>query len=325
MKSSYENEKKRRFGSIDEVAKEYALTNEQLLSYLLSNDIDEISDLGKIDLNNKNIKAVLNKINNNKKINNHNNLTSLKSIEIVGLFGRYNYQIDFNNDISIWVSENGIGKTTILNIIVAILTGDQKTLMDINFKKVIVYFSDSLYQIDKEQYYQVNSKNINYNKRIKILLEELSMNLPRNYFIKLRNDLAHNKYIDLDFVEDLSYRFLNDEPDIIKGKRIMYLLDELKELQYKDLSRTLYRIKEALEEDILFYPTYRRVEVGLDKIFLNRRKEYNRYDLSPKYMGFGMDDVKTRIGNLLEKMRKDANTAYIDMNANIISELLKKM
>lgn len=324
MKSSYKNEKIRRFGSIDEVAKEYALTNEQLLSYLLSNDIDAISDLDKIDLDNKNIKAVLNKINNNKKINNHNNLTSLKSIEIVGLFGRYNYRIDFNNDISIWVSENGIGKTTILNIIVAILTGDQKTLMDINFKKVIVNISKRSYEIDKEQYYQVNSNNINYNKKIEILLEELSMNMPRSYFIKLRNDLTRNKYIDLDFVEDLSYKFLSNGTDIINGKRIMYLLDELKELQYKDLSRTLYKIKEALEEDILFYPTYRRVEVGLDKIFLNRRKEYNRYDLSPKYMGFGMNDVKTRIGSLLDKMRKDANTAYLDMNANIISELLKK-
>ena len=64
----------------------------------------------------------------------------------------------------------------------------------------------------------------------------------------------------------------------------MYILQELKELQYEDLSRILYKIKDALEEDILFYPTYRRVEVGLDKVFLNRRDEYNRYELSPKYM-----------------------------------------
>lgn len=57
----------RRYGSIDEIAKEYALTNEQLLDYLLSNDIDAISDLDKIDLNNKNIMAILDRINRNKK------------------------------------------------------------------------------------------------------------------------------------------------------------------------------------------------------------------------------------------------------------------
>lgn len=314
----------RRYGSIDEIAKEYALTNEQLLDYLLSNDIDAISDLDKIDLNNKNIMAILDRINRNKKINNHNNLTSLKSIEIEGLFGKYNYLINFREDISIWVSENGIGKTTILNIIVAILTGDQNILMDINFKKVIVNISGESYQIDREQYFQVNSYNNRYSKRIEELLEELLMYVPRSYSIKLRNDFARKKYIDLEFIEELSYRFFNNDIDLIKDKKIMYILHELKELQYKDLSRTLYKIKEALEEDILFYPTYRRVEVGLDKVFLNRRDKYNRYELSPKYMEFGMNDIKNRISNVLNKMRKDANTAYIEMNANIISELLKK-
>ena len=314
----------RRYGSIDELAKEYALTNEQLRDYLLSNDIDAISDLDKIDLNNKNIIAILDRINRNKKLTNHNNLTSLESIEIEGLFGKYNYLIKFRDDISIWVSENGIGKTTILNIIVAILTGDQNILMDINFKKVIVNISGESYQIDREQYFQVNSNDNRYSKRIEVLLEELSMYVPRRYSIKLRNDFERKKYIDLEFIEELSYRFLNNNLDLIKDKKIMYILHELKELQYKDLSRTLYKIKEALEEDIIFYPTYRRVEVGLDKVFLNRRDEYHRSELSPKYMGFGMNDVKNRISNVLNKMRKDANTAYIEMNANIISELLKK-
>jgi len=238
----------RRYGSIDEIAKEYALTNEQLLDYLLSNDIDAISDLDKIDLNNKNIMAILDKINRNKKVNNHNNLTSLKSIEIKGLFGKYNYLINFRDDISIWVSENGIGKTTILNIIVAILTCDQNTLMDINFKKVIVNISRESYQIDREQYFQVNSDNNRYSKRIEELLKELSMYVPRSYSIKLRNDFEHKKYIDLEFIEELSYRFFNNDVDLIKDKKIMYILHELKELQYKDLSSTLYKIKEALEE-----------------------------------------------------------------------------
>lgn len=314
----------KKYGSIDEIAKEYALTNEQLRNYLLLNDIDSLSDLDKIDLSDKDIIDVLNKININKKLNNHINLTSLESIKIEGLFGKYNYLINFKDDISIWVSENGVGKTTILNIIVAILTSDKNILMDINFKKVTVSISGEKYEIDREQYFQVNSKNNRYSRRIENLLEEISMYLPRSYSIKLRKDFEYKQYIDLDLIEELTYRYFDNEIDLIKNKKIMYILQELKELQYEDLSRILYKIKDALEEDVLFYPTYRRVEVGLDKVFLNRRDEYNRYELSPKYMGFGMNDVKNRIGNLLNKMRKDANTAYIEMNANIISELLKK-
>ena len=204
----------RRYGSIDEIAKEYALTNEQLLDYLLSNDIDAISDLDKIDLNNKNIMAILDRINRNKKLNNHNNLTSFESIEIEGLFGKYNYLINFRDDISIWVSENGIGKTTILNIIVAILTSDQKTLMDINFKKVIVNISGESYQIDREQYFQVNSNNNRYSKRIKELLEELNKykNIPmfKQYSVIdfLRNNFPNDKIlIDVlnNFIKDKTY------------------------------------------------------------------------------------------------------------------------
>lgn len=257
-------------------------------------------------------------------MNNHINLTSLESIKIEGLFGKYNYLINFKDDISIWVSENGVGKTTILNIIVAILTSDKNILMDINFKKVTVSISGEKYEIDREQYFQVNSKDNKYSRRIENLLEEISMYLPRSYSIKLRKDFEYKQYIDLDLIEELTYRYFDNGIDLIKNKKFMYILQELKELQYEDLSRILYKIKDALEEDILFYPTYRRVEVGLDKVFLNRRDEYNRYELSPKYMGFGMNDVKNRISNVLNKMRKDANTAYIEMNANIISELLKK-
>lgn len=312
----------KRYGSIDELAKEYALTNEQLRTYLLLNDIDSISDLDEIDLNNKNILNVLHKININKKMSNHINSTSFESIAIEGLFGKYDYSINFKDDISIWVSENGSGKTTILNIIVAILMGDIKTLMDINFKKVTVSISGEKYQINREQYFKV--KNNTNSKKIEILLEEIAMYMPKGYSAKLKKDFERKQYIDLEILKEVLYEYSGISVDLYKKKRMMYMIQELMDLQYKELSRLLYKIKDDLQEDILFYPTYRRVEVGLDKIFLNNRYEYSRDELSSKYIGFGMNDVKKRIDNLLNKMRKDANTAYIEMNANIISELLKK-
>lgn len=310
----------RRLRSIDELAKEYALTNEQLLDYLLSNNIDATNDLDKLDLTNKNILTILDKINRGTQTHNLN-LTSLKSIKIIGLFGKYDYYINLENNISIWVSENGVGKTTILNIIVAILTGDQSTLMDINFEEVIVNISGKSYSINKKQYFYLDRSNTLNSKKIEALIEDLSMYMPRSYFLRFRNNYLRNNVINLDGVEDMLYRLLNSDIDPINSKKIINILEELKELQYKDLSRILYEIKQHLDEEVLFYPTYRRVEVGLDKAFLKKR---SRYDLIPKHMEFGMKDVKNRIKNVLDKMRSDANTAYLEMNANIISELLKK-
>ena len=105
---------------IDDLSSKFALTNEQLLEYLLLNDIEIFSENDDIDLSDKKVKTLLERLNATNK-ENHQNKTGLKSIKIEGLFGKYNYYFNFEKDISIWISENGVGKTTILTIIVAIL------------------------------------------------------------------------------------------------------------------------------------------------------------------------------------------------------------
>lgn len=135
---------------IDDLSRQFALTNEQLLEYLFLNDIEIFSENDDIDLSDKKIKELLERLNATKK-KNHNNKSGLKAIKIEGLFGKYDYNLDFRNDITIWISENGVGKTTILTIIVAILTGDARTLYDINFKKISVNISNKNYIIDKQK------------------------------------------------------------------------------------------------------------------------------------------------------------------------------
>ncbi|MDO5690683.1 MAG: AAA family ATPase [Tissierellia bacterium] len=308
------------YHNIDELAKKYALTNEQMLDYLLMN-VDGLGDFDTIDVTNRDIVSILERID-NKTIHDHTNSTALNRIEIVGLFGKFNYSIEFHDDISIWVSENGIGKTTILNIIVAILSGDVKALMEINFQIVRIVVGNEEYVIDKEQYFRVNNKSNHYSKRIDYLIDELSMYIPKRYAIKLRNDYVHRKYIDLDYLEDLFLNYFRT--DTFNDDTRITILHELKELQYRDLSKLLLKIKSSLKEDIVFYPTYRRAEVSFEKIFSNNRDRSIHFEAPPKYMGFGMDDVKKRIDSLLNKMRRDANSAYIEMNAKIISELLNK-
>ena len=42
------------------------------------------------------------------------NKTNIKSFSIIGLFGRYDSNLDFDKEVYIYVGENGLGKTTIL-------------------------------------------------------------------------------------------------------------------------------------------------------------------------------------------------------------------
>ena len=307
---------------IDDLSRKLALTNEQLLEYFFLNDIDILDENDDIDLSNKKIKILIERLNiTNKK--NHNNKSGLKSIKIEGLFGKYDYSLDFRNDISIWVSENGVGKTTILTIIVAVLTGDARTLYGINFKRISVNISNKNYIIDKQK---INSSlkdkdNIDYiNRRMIFLLEDLDRYLPRSFSLKIRNEIMHKRYIDPAMLDEILYRLPYDER--LNNDRLDQIIHKIKDLQYSDLYEEIYKIKNRLKEEVVFYPTYRRVEVGFERVFSTNPKKHMNRELTTKYMGFSMGDVKNRIKNMLTKLRKDANTAYIEMNANIISELL---
>lgn len=46
---------------------------------------------------------------------NEMNSTNLKSFKILGLFGRYDVDLPFDKEVNIFIGENGLGKTTILN------------------------------------------------------------------------------------------------------------------------------------------------------------------------------------------------------------------
>lgn len=49
------------------------------------------------------------------------NKTNIEYVNIIGLFGRYNVKVSLDNQVNIFIGENGLGKTTILNCVYYIL------------------------------------------------------------------------------------------------------------------------------------------------------------------------------------------------------------
>ena len=61
------------------------------------------------------------------------NETNLEYIGILGLFDRYNIEIPFDYQVNIFIGENGLGKTTILNCVYYILEKKFSKLVNIQF------------------------------------------------------------------------------------------------------------------------------------------------------------------------------------------------
>ena len=80
----------------------------------------------------------------------------LKSIKIVGLFGKKTYEIRVENNKLILVAENGSGKTTIVNIMYYFLSRQWAKLLKYDFKEIIaningqeIYFSRDWIDLSK--------------------------------------------------------------------------------------------------------------------------------------------------------------------------------
>lgn len=65
----------------------------------------------------------------------------LKQLVIKGLYNNYDYDVKFNDDVTFIYGMNGCGKTTVLNITEAIITGRIYRLFEYRFQEIILWYS----------------------------------------------------------------------------------------------------------------------------------------------------------------------------------------
>lgn len=304
--------------NISELAKKYGITNEQMMYFLINNNI-AIDNL-ESEVNISEILDILSRLDSKDNFGEHKNFTSLKKIEIYGLFGECNYEINFNDDVNIWVSENGQGKTTILNIIVALLNGDGKYFDSLDFKSIIVTLDKEKFCFDKEN---IKNSKIDIKMAYRVL-QEIERYLPSEVFFDLEKRIKTKKGVTIDEIDYIIRRYIRHSEFEYRNqyhyneREIKYLLKDLRAYSASGFESELFRLKKRMNEEILFYPTYRRIEISEEKAFQTSIRDNKPLD----YVKFGMRDVEDSIGKLMKKMSDDANNSYVEMNGLIISDLL---
>ena len=71
------------------------------------------------------------------------NTVKIISMSIEKLHGCYNYDVNFNSDVTFIFGMNGCGKTTILNITEAIITGQLFKLFNYKFGSIKLKYAKS--------------------------------------------------------------------------------------------------------------------------------------------------------------------------------------
>lgn len=232
-------------------------------------------------------------------LTNELNKTNLDYIDIYGLFGKYDIHIPFDKEVNIFIGENGVGKTTILNIIYFILSKNLNKLKQINFSKVIIKFKKER-KILTIQYNDIN-KNENYLENEEEFI---------NYISKQDNDNDNLSYSEL---SSLAREFNISHARMREILLNNYCISEINDKKNHNLKEIIAR---NISESILYLPTYRRIESEMNSYRFLKGRFVNDNLL----IHFGMRDVEQSIADILNKIKNISIQGYTKMTELLLKQ-----
>lgn len=255
-------------------------------------------------------------------VSNNMNDTNLEYIAIYGLFGRYDIKFPFNRQVNIFIGENGLGKTTILNCIYFVLSKKIGRLADIQFSSIEVKFKQN------SKSYKITPSDIrkfskaNRGSTIKYYEEAFLRNhIIDNTMLYLENFInnADTKQ-DLDIII-YNYARKYDVPIRVARNRIMHYLEDKNDVEKnKGNENKVLSLMEELsnnvKERIIYLPTYRRIEDDFSSLNL-QNDELNQKEL---LIRFGMSDVQSSIDRILEQIQSLAMKGFREMTGVLLKQ-----
>lgn len=116
---------------------------------------------------------------------------ALKKLIVKGLFLTFDYEINLDKkDIVIIIGENGVGKTTLLKILDAVMSDKLQYLFSIEFNLIELHFSSTVWSITKQEDKYIIIKDKERGKPYKICKDDRDeqMQLLKNYYVANNHD-----------------------------------------------------------------------------------------------------------------------------------------
>lgn len=255
----------------------------------------------------------------------------LSSLTIKGLYGAYDYNVKFNSDVTFIFGSNGCGKTTVLNITEAIITGCLYKLFEYEFKKIVLHYNDqgddcfiSIVYKDKNA---INTTFMNKEytiERVDDFAEESRFSDERN--VKLREQYFNRfmvlesihkifNYVYLPLNRSLTYEYSNYDYRMLRRTGLYQYGQLIRNVNPDRRDKALYQVQ------ALVYEKVSRVNNIISKINDRFRNEILKYSLDFD-SGDDIDKLFNELKIYSKESIKSIEKSYIKMltDLNIINE-----
>lgn len=225
----------------------------------------------------------------------------IEKFKINNLYNYYDVELDFKNDKTIYIGENGIGKTTILAMLYYLLDLNYKKLESFVFDSIEITFEgEEQLQITKKEIIQINIQNSNHiTSNIKRELFDLVERIKQNQdLVSDLSGLDKSKNLKFDEVSSIynRYHLLQKYPLQVIVVMLPEVLSRVFPSGYMKLILRIEDFKNRYK--ILYFPTYRRIEENLKEFNIISREEPGIRAFNNKSSGelihFGMEDVEEK-------------------------------
>lgn len=253
---------------------------------------------------------------------NNINTTNIEFIKIMGLFGRCSVKINFDKEVNVYIGENGLGKTTILNCVYYILKKRFDKLAEMDFEKITIKF-----KYGEEKSISIEDV-IKYNYRMsrhRVYDDEAIYALINDIFYRYNNDSfsMYNNSIE-DIVEITARKLcsITHMPLMHCKQAVMEYLRTGKTRpigdngNHKNVEKLSELIDKNINQRIIYLTTYRRIEND----FTNLIRNEDDYLQGDSLIRFGMSDVEKSINSILNIIRENSRESFNKMTSVLLKQ-----